>query len=178
MQCPDALDLAHTRTGQLGGAQNRLTGGAKGHDALMSREVRCSARILARNLGELDALPLPLAARLIVFARHLQSQFEKQLLHRLQDNPRDAVGPGCKVRQIDEAGNRQPGTLCPDSLVQTGLQPPFPFRFRSSARVGDTPPLALAAPAGVGQGQGVFVSKHSTAIQKRRMADNREQSAC
>ena len=31
-----------------------------------------------------------------------------------------------------------------------------------------TPPLALAAPAGVGQGQGVFVSKHSTAIQKRR----------
>ncbi len=34
--------------------------------------------------------------------------------------------------------------------------------------MGDTPPLALAAPAGVGQGQGVFVSKHSTAIQKRR----------
>src|ERR1700730_10824555 len=31
-----------------------------------------------------------------------------------------------------------------------------------------TPPLALAAPAGVGQGQGVFVSKHSTAIPKRR----------
>src|ERR1700723_640844 len=31
-----------------------------------------------------------------------------------------------------------------------------------------TLPLALAAPAGVGQGQGVFVSKHSTAIQKRR----------
>jgi len=31
-----------------------------------------------------------------------------------------------------------------------------------------TPPLALAAPAGVGQGQGVFVSKHSTAIHKRR----------
>jgi hypothetical protein len=31
-----------------------------------------------------------------------------------------------------------------------------------------TPPLALAAPAGVGQGQGVFISKHSTAIQKRR----------
>ncbi len=30
-----------------------------------------------------------------------------------------------------------------------------------------TPPLALAAPAGVGQGQGVFVSKHSTAIPKR-----------
>jgi hydroxypyruvate isomerase len=35
--------------------------------------------------------------------------------------------------------------------------------------VGDTPLLALAAPAGVGQGQGVFVSKHSTAIQKRRI---------
>jgi hypothetical protein len=34
--------------------------------------------------------------------------------------------------------------------------------------MGDTPPLALAALAGVGQGQGVFVSKHSTAIQKRR----------
>ena len=34
--------------------------------------------------------------------------------------------------------------------------------------MGDTPPLALAAPAGVGQGQGVFVSKHSKAIQKRR----------
>jgi len=32
-------------------------------------------------------------------------------------------------------------------------------------RVGDTPPLAFAALAGVGQGQGVFVSKHSTAIQ-------------
>jgi hypothetical protein len=31
-----------------------------------------------------------------------------------------------------------------------------------------TPPLALAAPAGVGQGQGVSISKHSTAIQKRR----------
>jgi hypothetical protein len=30
------------------------------------------------------------------------------------------------------------------------------------------PHLALAASAGVGQGQGVFVSKHSTAIQKRR----------
>jgi hypothetical protein len=29
--------------------------------------------------------------------------------------------------------------------------------------------VALAAPAGVGQGQGVFVSKHSTAIQKRRI---------
>jgi hypothetical protein len=38
---------------------------------------------------------------------------------------------------------------------------------RSVPRWG-TPPLALAAPAGVGQGQGVFVSKHSTAIQKRR----------
>jgi hypothetical protein len=31
-----------------------------------------------------------------------------------------------------------------------------------------TPPLALAAPAGGGQGQGVFVSKHSIAIQNRR----------
>ena len=48
------------------------------------------------------------------------------------------------------------------ALVQTGLRPPS-----TSFRVG-TPPLALAAPAGVGQGQGVFVSKHSTAIQKRR----------
>jgi hypothetical protein len=28
--------------------------------------------------------------------------------------------------------------------------------------------VALAALAGVGQGQGVFVNKHSTAIQKRR----------
>ena len=54
------------------------------------------------------------------------------------------------------------------ALVQTGLRPPFPFRYRSSSRVGDTPLLALAAPAGVGQGQGVFVSKHSKAIQKRR----------
>jgi decaprenylphospho-beta-D-ribofuranose 2-oxidase len=35
--------------------------------------------------------------------------------------------------------------------------------------MGDTPPLALAAPAGVGLGQGVFVSKHSKAIQKRRI---------
>jgi len=34
----------------------------------------------------------------------------------------------------------------------------------TALRVGDTPPLALAASAGVGQGQGVFVSKHSTAI--------------
>ena len=48
------------------------------------------------------------------------------------------------------------------ALVQTGLRPPS-----TSFRVG-TPPLALAAPAGVGQGQGVFVSKHSTAIQNRR----------
>jgi hypothetical protein len=46
--------------------------------------------------------------------------------------------------------------------VQTGLRPPS-----TSFQVG-TPPLALAAPAGVGQGQGVFVSKHSTAIQNRR----------
>jgi hypothetical protein len=29
--------------------------------------------------------------------------------------------------------------------------------------------VALAALAGVGQGQGVFVSKHSTAIQKRKI---------
>jgi hypothetical protein len=49
------------------------------------------------------------------------------------------------------------------SLVQTGLRPPS-----TAFRVGDTPLLALAAPAGVGQGQGVFVGKHSTAIQKRR----------
>jgi hypothetical protein len=35
--------------------------------------------------------------------------------------------------------------------------------------MGDTPPLALAAPAGVGLGQGVFVSKHSKDIQKRRI---------
>jgi hypothetical protein len=48
------------------------------------------------------------------------------------------------------------------ALVQTGLRPPS-----TSFQVG-TPPLALAAPAGVGQGQGVFVSKHSTAIQNRR----------
>jgi hypothetical protein len=48
------------------------------------------------------------------------------------------------------------------ALVQTGLRPPS-----TSFRVG-TPPLALAAPAGVGQGQGVFVSKHSMAIQNRR----------
>jgi hypothetical protein len=46
------------------------------------------------------------------------------------------------------------------SLVQTGLLPPS-----TAFRVGDTPLLALAAPAGVGQGQGVFVGKHSTAIQ-------------
>ena len=31
-----------------------------------------------------------------------------------------------------------------------------------------TPPLALAAPAGVGQGQGVFVSKHSQTTQEPR----------
>ncbi len=36
---------------------------------------------------------------------------------------------------------------------------------------GGNPPLALAAPAGVGQGQGVFVSKHGTAIQEQRTWD-------
>jgi hypothetical protein len=36
--------------------------------------------------------------------------------------------------------------------------------LHSVSRVGN-PPLALAASAGMGQGQGVFVSKHSTAIQ-------------
>ena len=50
-----------------------------------------------------------------------------------------------------------PMRLCRPSL----RSPSTPFR------VGN-PPLALAAPAGVGQGQGVFVSKHSKAIQKRR----------
>ena len=39
--------------------------------------------------------------------------------------------------------------------------------LHSAPRVGN-PPLALAAFAGVGQGQDVFVSKHSTAIQKRK----------
>jgi hypothetical protein len=54
------------------------------------------------------------------------------------------------------------------SLVQTSAAlRPLHSADRSVPRVG-TPPLALAAPAGVGQGQGVFVSKHSTAIQKRR----------
>jgi hypothetical protein len=47
------------------------------------------------------------------------------------------------------------------SLVQTGLRPPS-----TAFGVGDTPLLALAAPAGVGQGQGVFGDKHSTAISK------------
>ncbi len=47
------------------------------------------------------------------------------------------------------------------SLVQTSAP------LHSVPRVGN-PPLALAVSAGVGQGQGVFVSKHSTTIQKRR----------
>ncbi len=56
-----------------------------------------------------------------------------------------------------------PRFACADLRCAT----PPPLRSRSVPRVGN-PPLALAAPAGVGQGQGVFVSKHSKAIQKRR----------
>ena len=51
---------------------------------------------------------------------------------------------------------RPPGT--PVALVQTGLRPPNGER---------NPALALAAPAGVGQGQGVFENKHSQTIQER-----------
>jgi hypothetical protein len=46
------------------------------------------------------------------------------------------------------------------ALVQTGLQPPS-----SSLQVGDTPLPALAAPAGVGQGQGVTVYSHGLTTQ-------------
>jgi len=42
------------------------------------------------------------------------------------------------------------------------------LRSPSVALRGRNPPLAFATLAGVGLGQGVFVSKHSTAIQKRR----------
>jgi hypothetical protein len=58
---------------------------------------------------------------------------------------------------------------CPQSsalaLVQTSASlRPFRSGCRLHCKGGDTPLLALAAPAGVGQGQGVFVRKHSTAI--------------
>jgi len=51
------------------------------------------------------------------------------------------------------------------ALVQTFAALVLSTPLHSAPRMGDTPPLALAAPAGVGQGQGGFVSKHSTAIQ-------------
>jgi hypothetical protein len=34
--------------------------------------------------------------------------------------------------------------------------------------LGDSPPLALATPAGVGQGQGVVVSNYTAPIQKQQ----------
>jgi hypothetical protein len=48
--------------------------------------------------------------------------------------------------------------------VTTGIKT---FKTTTEELIGK-PPLALAASAGVGQGQGGFVSNHSTAIQKRR----------
>jgi hypothetical protein len=49
-------------------------------------------------------------------------------------------------------------------VLSAGISP-----LRCSATVGDSPPLAFAALAGVGQGQGVSVGdSHSRAIQKQR----------
>jgi hypothetical protein len=57
--------------------------------------------------------------------------------------------------------------VAPSSSALRSCRPPLrsapAFRWPLLSG-GWNPPLALAAPAGVGQGQGVFVSKHSTAI--------------
>ncbi len=74
---------------------------------------------------------------------------------RSQTFLRDSV-PGARKRHPN-----LPHFVCADLR----FAPPFSFRLTPPLQGWGTPPLALAAPAGVGQGQGVFVSKHSTAIQ-------------
>lgn len=75
---PDALDLARAAARQLGGAPDRQSGPAQGDDALVGRRVGPPSGVLARRLGQLDALALPFAPGLVVVARHLQCQLEQQ----------------------------------------------------------------------------------------------------
>jgi hypothetical protein len=44
----------------------------------MRRGVGHAADVLARGLGELNALALPLAPRLVIVASHLQGQLQEQ----------------------------------------------------------------------------------------------------
>jgi len=75
MDCPNPVYLALTATRQLGSSPDGLTGAAKRDDTLMRRGVGHAADVHARGLGELNALALSLAPRLIIVASHLQSQF-------------------------------------------------------------------------------------------------------
>ncbi len=58
------------------------------------------------------------------------------------------------------------------ALVQTFAALVLSTPLRSVPRMGDTPPLALAAPAGVGLGQGVFVEQTQHSHSKTEARQN------
>jgi hypothetical protein len=110
MHCPNAFSLADTTAGQLRGPLDGLAGNAKRNDPLMDCYVGQSTCIFASLLSKVNSLTLALTARLVIIVRHLQSQFQQQLLHGFKDDSGDSVGLGGEVRQVYEAWNRKP---CP-----------------------------------------------------------------
>ncbi len=114
MQRPYALDLAFTAPGQPGRLWNAVACGAQRHDAFMHLRVGLAAGVAAGVLRQLDALPLPLAAILVVVAGHLQRQLQKHVLDRLQHHLCHALRLGGQVGQIDHARDSQARALGAD----------------------------------------------------------------
>ena len=60
MVCPYSLDLALATSGQFSGTFDSMARSTQGNNTLMGGGVRDTARVLASNLGELNALALSL----------------------------------------------------------------------------------------------------------------------
>lgn len=108
MFCPNPLDLTNAASGELRRALDALAGLAQCDDPFMNVRIRLSTAIFTCRFGEVNALLLPFALRLVIIPRHLKGQFQKHFLYRFEDNLCHTVRFGRQVGKIDDAGYRQP----------------------------------------------------------------------
>ena len=76
MNSPHSLDLTWAAPSEFSGPFYSLARPTQRYDTLVSGSISTTTDVFACGFGELDALALPLAPRLIVIAGHLQCQLQ------------------------------------------------------------------------------------------------------
>lgn len=114
MDGPDALDLAGATGSERGYFADGVTGGAQRDNSLVGGDIRCATSVFSGHFGKLDPLALLFAPGFVVVAGHLQGELQKQILRRVEHNPRNAFACGGEVGEIDQAGHRELRPLGPD----------------------------------------------------------------